>query len=344
MPKKESREGIQVTLIAEKTGALIIGDESVLVNDISSIDESLPNALSFYRGNSVQTISELISKTQASAIFIQDKLQIEDIPPQKVLLKVKDPFHAFVSIVHLFFETDKPAFGIHPQAYIAPTAKIAPGAQVGPFCYIGPDVIIEEGVLIHPHVTIYPRVKIGKESIIHSGAHIREDSEIQPGVIIQNGAVIGADGFGYIPDPERGLIPVPQIGNVVLSTGSEVGANTCIDRATLGSTYIGTGTKIDNLVQIGHNTRIGSFSIVCGQSAIAGSSKIGNQVVLGGNVGVADHTEIADGCRFGAFSGLHGKYDIKGDYAGNPAMPARTYRRVVACIPKLPELFRKLNS
>jgi UDP-3-O-[3-hydroxymyristoyl] glucosamine N-acyltransferase len=171
-----------------------------------------------------------------------------------------------------------------------------------------------------------------------------EDVVLKEGVVIQNGAVIGADGFGYLPDPEKGLIPVPQVGNVTLCRAVEIGANTCIDRATLGTTFIDMGSKIDNLVQIGHNTKVGKHTIICGQSAIAGSSKIGNQVVLGGNVGVADHTEVADGCRFGAFSGLHGKYEIKGDYAGNPAMPASTYRRVVTLIPKLPELFKKLKN
>ncbi len=348
MPLLHNAEGISVESIAEKTGAKIIGSPSLRVSGISSLEEPRPDALSFYRGSSVQSLIDQCSSESASknirAVLIQESLEIEKPVEGKAFLKVKDPFHAFVKLVPLFFKEDVPSYGIHPQACIDPSAEISKSAQIGPFSYIGAGAVIEDNVIIHPHVTIYPRVRVGASSVIHSGAHIREDVHLQPGVIIQNGAIIGADGFGYLPDPEKGLIPVPQIGNVSLSSGVEVGANACIDRATLGSTHIGMGTKIDNLVQIGHNTKIGNFSIICGQSAIAGSTKIGNQVVLGGNVGVADHTEIADGCRFGAFSGLHGKYETKGDYAGNPAMPARTYRRVVACLPKLPELFRKIGT
>lgn len=348
MPYKQLAEGLSIRTIAEKLGAEIIGKDDLQVQTISSLEEPRKNALSFYRGSSVLNLLEQCTDSEISAILIHESMKIDSSHLEsslqgKALLKVKDPFHAFVKLLPLFFEDERPAFGIHPKAHVDPTAKVHESAQIGPFSYVGPEAVVEAGVVIHPHVTIYPRVKIGAGSIIHSGAHIREEVEIQAGVIIQNGAIIGADGFGYLPDPEKGLIPVPQIGNVTLSSGVEIGANTCIDRATLGSTKIGLGTKVDNLVQIGHNTKIGSFTIVCGQSAIAGSTKIGNQVVLGGNVGVADHTEIADGCRFGAFSGLHGKYETKGDYAGNPAMPARTYRRVVACIPKLPELFRSLT-
>jgi UDP-3-O-[3-hydroxymyristoyl] glucosamine N-acyltransferase len=344
MPLEHKTAGIELREIAERVHARIIGDPSLTVSTISSLEEPRAEALSFYRGSSLQNLTGQLTTESIRAVLVHEALELDEPLEGKAFLKVKDPFHAFVTLLPLFFKPDVPSYGIHPQACIDPRAEISPSAQIGPFSYVGPEAVIEDNVVLHPHVTIYPRARIGASTVIHSGAHIREDVHIEPGVIIQNGAIIGADGFGYLPDPEKGLIPVPQIGNVTLASGVEIGANTCIDRATLGSTKIGMGTKIDNLVQIGHNTRIGNFSIVCGQSAIAGSAKIGNQVVLGGNAGVADHTEITDGCRFGAFSGLHGKYETKGDYAGNPAMPARTYRRVVACIPKLPELFRKVAS
>jgi len=341
MPKLLLENGLSPKYIAEKINSQAEGDLSIKVHGVCSLEESEEKMLSFYRGSSLQTLTETLNSTSASLILVPKNLEVVSIPEGKAIIKVPEPFHAFISLIPLFFAKDKSDYGHSTNAFIHPSAEIDPSAEIGPFSYIGAEVRIEKNVVIHPHVTIYPRVRVGAGSIIHSGASIREDTQIEADVIIQNGAIIGADGFGYVPDATRGLIPVPQIGNVVLSTRSEVGANTCIDRATLGATKIGSGTKVDNLVQIGHNTQVGSHTIICGQSAIAGSSKIGNQVVLGGNVGVADHTVIADGCRFGAFSGLHGTYETKGDYAGNPAMPARTYRRVVACLPKLPELFRK---
>ncbi|HMO18777.1 MAG TPA: UDP-3-O-(3-hydroxymyristoyl)glucosamine N-acyltransferase [Oligoflexia bacterium] len=333
--------------IADRLRSSVIGNDQININGISALEDIEPFKMSFYRGNSTLTLVQALKNVRGSLILISESLSIdpsEDYSPfcNNSFIKLKEPFHGFVSLVNLFYENEKPEFGIHPLAVIDQNAEVHPSSEIGPFSYIGPGAKIDSNVIIHPHVTIYPGVHIGSGCIIHSGSSIREDVILEPGVVIQNGAIIGADGFGYLPDPIKGLIPVPQIGNVILSTGAEIGANTCIDRATLGSTRIGKGTKIDNLVQIGHNTQIGSHTIVCGQSAIAGSAKIGNQVVLGGNVGVADHTEIADGCRFGAFSGLHGKYLEKGDYAGNPALPARTYRRVVACMPKIPEVARKV--
>lgn len=352
MRKIDLNDGIKLEEIVTKTGASLIGDSQVRILNISSLEEPKENSLSFFRGKSLDSLKELLSSfssNQIKAVLVNESMNLENPLNGVSFLKVKDPFYAFVKLVPLFFSSDSPNYNshssnIHSRAHIEESAKVSPTAKVGPFSYIGEDCIIDDGVIIHPHVTIYPRVKIGANSIIHSGAHIREDVVLKEGVVIQNGAVIGADGFGYLPDPEKGLIPVPQVGNVTLSRAVEIGANTCIDRATLGTTFIDMGSKIDNLVQIGHNTKVGKHTIICGQSAIAGSSKIGNQVVLGGNVGVADHTEVADGCRFGAFSGLHGKYETKGDYAGNPAMPASTYRRVVTLIPKLPELFKKLKN
>ena len=173
---------------------------------------------------------------------------------------------------------------------------------------------------------------------------IREDCIVGSDTVIQNGAVIGADGFGYVPDKELGLAPVPQVGVVVLSDRVDVGANACIDRATLGTTLVGLGTKIDNLVQVGHNTKIGKFAILCGQTGVAGSCDIGNQVVLGGAVGVADHIQIVDGCRIAGKSVVFGNLTEKNDYAGYPARPAGEWRRSMAIVSKLGRDSRKVNS
>jgi len=180
--------------------------------------------------------------------------------------------------------------------------------------------------------------------LIHARVVLREDIEISDGVILQPGAVIGADGFGYIADPKRGLVTVPQIGTVILDAAVEVGANSCIDRATLGRTLIGQGTKLDNLVQVAHNSRIGSYSLLCAQVGIAGSSTIGNNVVLGGHSGVGDHVKIVDNVRVAAKAGVIQDISKPGDYGGYPAVPAREWRRMVGALVRLPDRLRKLSA
>ena len=190
--------------------------------------------------------------------------------------------------------------------------------------------MIEDRSVIHPHVTIYPRVRLGQGCVVHAGAVLREDVTLGDHCVIQNGAVIGADGFGYIPDQAGNLHAVPQVGAAKLGNEVHIGANSCVDRGTLGNTTVGDWTKIDNLVQTGHNVSLGQNCIVCGQTGIAGSVSIGNRVVLGGGCGVQDHVSIADGCRFAGHSGVIGDITERGDYAGMPALPARQWRRLVA--------------
>ncbi len=343
MPKIIHEQGIAAIDLAKELKLEILGSKTCTAKTVEAIEDAKPYCLTFFKGKSELLLESLTQSLNNVVIIIPEKLKNSPLPKDSAYILSNDPFKSFLNLIPKFFESDVSEYQIHPTSVIHPSAIIKQGAQVGPFCSIAKDVVIGENCIIHSNVTIYPRVNVGKNSIIHSGASIREDVIISEECIIQNGAVIGGDGFGYIPDSQKGLISVPQIGNVVLEKNVDVGANTCIDRATLGSTKIGSGSKVDNLVQIGHNTQVGSFSIICGQAAIAGSSKIGNQVILGGNVGVADHTEIADGARFAAFSGLHGHYE-KGDYAGNPALPASTYRRVVASLTKLPDLIKKVRG
>ena len=237
-------------------------------------------------------------------------------------------------MVDQFFPIENLPSSIHPQSIIEQSAQIASDVHVGPFSYIGENTKIGTGSVIHPHVCIYSNVSIGEGVEIHSGAIIREGVIIDDRCVIQNSAVIGAEGFGYYQDLD-GLKPIPQVGTVHLSQNVDIGANTCVDRATLGLTELGPGVKVDNLVQIGHNVKIGSHSIVCGQSGIAGSSIIGRGVILGGGTGIADHAEIEDGSRFAARSAaLTGKFK-KGDYAGYPAISVSLWRRMNGLLMKL---------
>ena len=209
---------------------------------------------------------------------------------------------------------------------------------------IGAEVQIGNNVTIHPHVVIYPGTIIEDDCIIHSGAIIREYCHLKKGCVIQNGAVIGSDGFGYVPDPALGLRAVPQVGRAVLGPLVDVGANSCIDRGALGDTSISLGTKVDNLVQVGHNVSIGEHTIVCGQSGIAGSTRIGARCVLGGSTGVGDHLNIPDDCRFGGNSGVITAIDEPGDYMGHPAIPAQQWRRQGVAVKKLPGLLKDVRS
>lgn len=344
MPRLKLTDGIRAKTISDLVSGKILGDPDTKLFNLSAIEDSQGGDLCFYKGVSKTAFLKSLEQKSPSAVIVPESFSDIDLPDSVVLILHKDPYAAFLSVLPKFFVRDEVEYNISAKADIHSSAEIHPEVSISAYTVIGKDVKIGKGAIIHPHVTIYPRVSIGENTEIHSGAVIREDVRIGSNCIIQNGAIIGADGFGYVPDPIKGLAAVPQIGIVELADWTEVGANTCIDRATLGSTSIGKGTKIDNLVQIGHNCQVGNYSIICGQSAIAGSVKIGNQVVIGGSVGIADHVEIADGCRFGGLSGLAGKFTEKGDYWGNPAVKASEHRRIVASIKKLPEVLKSLKK
>jgi len=344
MPRLKLTDGIRAQNISDLVSGRVLGDPERKLFNVAAIEDSQEGDLCFYKGVSTSAFLKALDKKLPSAVFVPISFSNMDLPTNTTLILHKDPFSALLSIIPKFFSRDEVEYKISPKADIHASAEIHPEVSVGAYTVVGKEVKIGKGAIIHPHVTIYARVTIGENTEVHSGVTIREDVIVGSNCIIQNGAIIGADGFGYVPDPIKGLAGVPQIGIVELADWTEVGANTCIDRATLGSTRIGKGSKIDNLVQIGHNCQVGSFSIICGQSAIAGSVKIGNQVVIGGNVGIADHVEIADGCRFGGLSGLVGNYPEKGDYLGNPAVKAYEYRRGVASMKKLPELLKSLKK
>jgi UDP-3-O-[3-hydroxymyristoyl] glucosamine N-acyltransferase len=297
--------------------------------------------LTFLRKGSRPEIDRLAT-AGVSALLLPTK-DLPQFPSDCALagIFVEQPQAAFIALLPKFFQPYSTAGGISPKADVAASAQIDPSASIGAFTVIGEGVVIQAGVVIHPHVVIYPGVTIGARTVIHSGAVVREDCVIGENSVIQNGAVIGGDGFGYIPVPGQGLVLVPQVGSVVLGSRVDVGSNSCIDRGAIGPTTIGTGTKIDNLVQVGHNTTVGSHSILCGQVGIAGSATIGNRVTLGGSSGVADHVTIVDEVRCAGWTGVAQDLTEKGDYAGFPAVPASEWRREVATIRSLSRLKKR---
>jgi UDP-3-O-[3-hydroxymyristoyl] glucosamine N-acyltransferase len=224
---------------------------------------------------------------------------------------------------------------IHPNATVDTTASIGNGVKIGAGCYIGPKVKLSENVTIYPNVTVLDECTIGANTVIWSGAVIRERCHIGNDCIIHPNATIGADGFGFRPDPERGLVKIPQIGNVILGNNVEIGANTCVDRGKFSSTILGDGCKIDNLVQIGHNSKLGRFCIMAGNSGLAGSVTLGDGVIIGGSASIKDHTTIGSGAIVGAGSGVVSNVEAGKTMLGYPAVEARDALKQWAILKRL---------
>lgn len=331
---------ITVEELAARVGGDSMGDGTRVLSGVCSVEEPQSDCIAFTREKREASLLRLLDGS-LGALFVEEGATVPTSATPVIL--VPNPQKALIDTIHLLFPARGSSGVISSRAEIAPSAIVKEGVEIGAFCVIGEGCVIEDGAILHPHVVLYPGVRIGRNAILHSGAVVREGCEVGAECVVQNGAIIGADGFGYIPGP-TGLIPVPQIGNVVLSAKVEVGANSCIDRGALGSTRVGTGTKIDNHVQIGHNVQIGAHAVICGQVGIAGSAKLGNQVVLGGGSGVRDHVRIADGVRLAARAGAIGDLNEKGDYAGYPAVKLSTWRKQMALLSKLPDLWKEMKS
>ena len=342
-----TKQSLSVAEVAELIGAELRGDGNTVLDGICSLEQAKAGHLTFIsrtlKKETIQTLKEAgIGAAIASKEHVQELAQSTEVP--FALILTEEPYASILKLVESFYQVRKPPEGINPQAFVDPSAQIGERVSIQAFCSVGADVVLEDDVVLYPNVTIYPGVRVGARSVIHSGACIREDCVLGADSVVQNGSVIGATGFGYVPHPKLGLVPAPHIGKVVLGDRVDLGANTCVDRGTLGDTRIGAGTKLDNLVQVGHNVQIGSNSIVCGQVGLSGSCKVGDRVTLAGGVGIADHIEVADDCRFGARSGVTHHIREKGDYAGYPAIPGIRWKRQMKSLEQLPKLVRELRS
>lgn len=310
-------------------GAEYVGTEPFVIMGVTPSNEPKPGYLTFLKGSSVAGVDAELTKLSGMVVVCQQGASANYTPPPAGgVICVKDPYAGFLDIVELFLEPELHEDGVHSSAVIHPSARIGAGARIGPLCWVDEGAVVGSGVTLVSHVRIHASARIEDGAFLHSGVSIRERCIVGKNTIIHDNVVIGADGFGYIPDSKRGLRKVPQVGHVEIGSNVEIGAGTCIDRGTLGATIIGSGTKIDNLVQIGHNTRVGSFCIICGQVGIAGSTTIGDQVVLGGSVGVADHVTIVSGVRVGGGGGVTTSILEPGDYMGLPALKASQWRRL----------------
>lgn len=331
--------------IAKLVGGVLVGDPTRTVTGLCPAEDPRKDCLTFLRRVKVEAEAQLeLLRTSQVAAIVTDKQDDKFNAKEFNLILVSDPLLAMVTVSPLFYPEPVLKPGISSLAVIDPSATVGKGATVFPLVWIGENVVIGEGVVLYPHVMIYPGVRIGARTVLHSNVVIRENCLVGSDCTIHNGTVIGADGFGYIPDAKMGLRKVPQVGNVAIGEHVEIGANTCVDRGTFGSTRISSGAKLDNLVQIGHNVQIGRDAIVCGTVKIGGSTRIGDGVVLGGGVAIADHLTIVDGVRVAGHSGVTGSLMEPGDYGGFPAVPGAAWRRQVASLGRLPEVIRKLRT
>jgi len=273
--------------------------------------------------------------SKACAAIVNEDISIEP-GENRAFIKVRNADLAMSQVLELFapptplFDTD-----IHPTAVIDKTAVIGNGTRIGAGSYIGPKVELGENVTIYPNVTILDECTIGKNTIIWSGAVVRERCHIGNDCILHPNATIGADGFGFRPCPERGLVKIPQIGNVIIGNGVEIGANSCVDRGKFSSTVLGDGCKIDNLIQIGHNSKLGKFCIMAGQSGLAGSVTLGNGVLIGGSASITDHVTIGDGAIIGGGSGVTKDVPAGKTMLGYPAIEARDTLKQWAILKRL---------
>lgn len=320
--------------IADFLGGTIEGDPNVIVSGVAKIEEGIPGTLAFL---SNPKYNKYLYETQASIVIINKDFELE-AEVKATLIRVPDAYKAFASLLELYIQAKGNKVGIENPSFIDPTATLGKEIYLGAFAYVGKNVKIGNYVKIYPHAYIGDNTVIGDDCTLFSGVKIYEDTQIGQGCIIHAGAVIGSDGFGFAPKEDGTYQKIPQVGNVILEDLVEIGANTTIDCATMGSTIIRKGTKIDNLVQIAHNVEVGENTVMAALTGIAGSTKIGRNCRFGGQVGVAGHLTIGDRVNLGAMSGV--SRNIKADQTVllAPAMEIGQAARVTAVYRNLPQL------
>lgn len=327
--------------IAEAIGGKVEGNPEIEVFNLSKIEEGKPGTLSFLAN---PKYTKYIYETEASIVIVNEDFTADkDI--NSTLIRVKDAYSSFAGLLEMYQQAKAPAAGISEKASIAPSAEIGKNVFIADFVSIGENCKIGDNTYIYPNTTIGNNSKIGNKVTINAGVRVYDETIIGNGCNIHSGVVLGADGFGFAPTADKNYQKIPQIGNVVLEDNVEVGANSCIDRATLGSTIIRKGAIIDNLVQIAHNVEIGENTAIAAQTGISGSTKIGNNCILAGQTGFAGHLTIANGTIITAQSGV-GR-NIKQEntiYEGSPAFKHKDFQKSYIHFRRLNDLVNRVNE
>ena len=317
----------------------IIGDENATVHTFAKIEEGIPGAISFL---SNPKYTPYIYETKASIVLVN-----KDFTPEQevkaTLIKVDNAYESLAKLLNLYEMSKPKRTGSDERAYVAETAKIGKDVYIAPFACIGDHAEVGDNTVIHPHATVGGGAKIGSNCILYANSTVYHDCRVGNNCILHAGCVIGADGFGFAPTPQ-GYEKIPQIGIVILEDNVEVGANTCIDRATMGATVIHSGVKLDNLVQIAHNDEIGSHTVMAAQVGIAGSTKVGEWCMFGGQVGIAGHLKIGNQVNLGAQSGVPGNIKSGSQLIGTPPMELKQFFKASIVQKSLPEMQIELRN
>jgi UDP-3-O-[3-hydroxymyristoyl] glucosamine N-acyltransferase len=330
---------MKLSELASLTGAQVEAEANEIeIIGAAGLDEARDGHVTFLAN---PRYTPRVNTTQATAIYLGPDVQTERQIP---ILRVKDPYLAYTRALRIFYPEPVVEPFIDPSAVIHPSARIANNVAIGPCVVIGKNVEIDEDVVIYPNATIYDDVQIGRGSVIHSGVAIRERTVIGQRVVIHNNSVVGCDGFGYAKDEERRWLKIPQAGRVVIEDDVEIGAATTIDRASVGESRIGRGSKLDNLVQIGHSCTIGEDTLLCAQVGLAGSSHIGNRVILAGQAGVAGHLTIGDDVVLTAKSATSHDIPPGKVISGIPAFDNRDWLRATAAYRRLGDMARTVRD
>ena len=335
----QSIEPVSLSALAAHIGATVEGDGTLEIRGIAPIHGAGPSDLTFL---SDERLRSKLADSQAGAVLIDAKVEADGIPMTRVT--TPNPRLALAKALDLMYPRTGPAPGIHGTAIIPDSCAIGADVHIGPYVVLGERVTLGDRAVLHAHAVVYDEATIGPRSVIHSHATVREGVSIGADCIVHNGAVVGGEGFGFAPREDGSWHPTRHIGSVRLGDHAEVQSNACVDRGALNDTVVGTGTKIDNLAQIGHGCQIGDHTLLCGQVGLAGSGVVGDHCILGGQVGVADHVRIGDKSRLAAQSGVIADLDGGTDYAGAPAHPFRRTMLVYATLWRLPEIAKSFRA
>jgi UDP-3-O-[3-hydroxymyristoyl] glucosamine N-acyltransferase len=327
---------MKLSELASRLGAELRGDAALEITGVRGIEEAGPTEVTFVAN---PRYASLARTTKAAAVLVEPGFQ----EISAATLRIENPYHAFSRALGFFYQPPAYAPGIHPTAVIDPTAVIGEGAHIGAYVVVGANVKLGPGATLLPHVVLYPGVQAGSRLFAHAHAVVRENCILGDDVTLENGAIVGADGFGFSKDEAGHWVKIPQSGPARIGNRVDIQANACIDRATVGSTEIGDGTKVDNLVQVGHGSRIGQNSLICAQTGLAGSSVIGNNVILAGQAGIAGHCSVGDGVILTAKSAVSHDVPAGKVISGIPGFDNRVWLRAVTIFQRLPELLKRLD-
>lgn len=325
--------------IAQFVQGVIEGDENATVNTFAKIEDGKPGAISFL---SNPKYTHYIYDTESSIVLVDKSVELEK-PTKATLIRVDNAYECVAKLLQLYESMKPKKTGIDSLAFVSPSAKIGENVYIGAFAYIGDNVVIGDGCQIYPNVVICDNAKVGNDCLFYPNVTIYHDCHVGNRVTLHAGSVVGSDGFGFAPS-ENGYDKIPQIGIVTIEDDVEIGANTCIDRSTMGSTYVRKGVKLDNLVQIAHNTDIGANTVMSAQVGVAGSTKVGQWCMFGGQVGIAGHITIGNKVFLGAQSGVPSSLKDNQTLIGTPPMEKLPYFKSQAIFQRLPDLYKQIQK